>query len=153
MKFLLILLGLSLSTPAFSEDNINPSNNDALTISDSNTYEITFTDKSDKDAEALAINYFYNFGRTRVFTTKSINVTLRNRRVIPIVINNIGIRGNGFFERENCPQFLFFGQGCTVRVFFRPNHIGNFNGALSINLTGAEDIHVFLSGRGVFGVF
>lgn len=156
MKFLLsILLGLSLSMPAFSDENLNTNSNDEkLVAKDSDTFEITLDDKnSTKEVEALVKNYFYNFGRTLIFTTKSTRFVLRNRGIVPIYINNIGVRGNGFFETENCPQFLFFGQRCAIRVFFRPNHIGNFNGVLFINLGGSEDIRVFLFGRGVFGTF
>lgn len=154
MKYLLtIILGLVLSMPTFGEENLNNSD-DTLAKTDSETYEITLNDdKSSDELEALVQTYFYNFGRTRLFRIKSISFDLRNRRFVPIRINNIHIFGNGFFQRENCPEYLFFGQRCTIRIFFRPNYVGFFNGRLIVNLSGAESIRVFLSGRGIFNEF
>lgn len=151
---LTILLGLSLSMPTFAEDNLNSANNESIATADSKAIDITINDDNAKDdVGALVQTYYYNFGRTLLFTTKSVSFTLRNRRLTPLWIGNISIYGNGFAQRENCPEFLFFGQSCTVRIFFRPNHIGNFNGLLYINFRNSEDIQIFLYGRGVFNIF
>ncbi|MGZ3769371.1 MAG: hypothetical protein ACXVCP_12005 [Bdellovibrio sp.] len=152
MKFLLsLLLGISLTVPAFAEENNNTDTNTNEVATDSTV--IDFTGDTNKDVDALVRTYFHNFGRVPVNGTRSASITIRNSRLVPLLINNIYIQGRGFFRFENCPQYLIFGQSCQVRVFFRPFRPGNFFGVLFINLTGQEDIRVNLFGRGVFRRF
>lgn len=148
MKLLMsLLLGLYLSLPVYAQESIEKED---VTVKNSETLEISFSEDSEKDTVDAMRTFFYNFGRTRIFTTKSVRFTLRNTQVVPVFIHDFDIRGNAFFFTENCPNVLLFGQRCSVRVFFRPTRIGNFRGLLDIELSGAQDVQIFLRGRGIF---
>lgn len=146
MKILLILLlGFSLSVPTFADESLD---NTAAPQTEE-TYEITIGDSDDVEIQVQYLNY--NFGPTLVNTTRSARFFLRNNGRFPFLINDIDTDGNRFAHQENCPGFLWPGQRCSIRVFFRPNRVGLFFGRLEINLTGREDIIVNLRGRGVWG--
>lgn len=160
MKFLLsILFGLSLSIPTFAEEGSDTDNKgkpetliQENAVDDTVSFEVKYTNNSnqtDDELNTLVRNFTLFFGPTRIFTTKSFRFFITNYRFVPLWIHNISIFGNGFFRTENCPEFLFFGQRCAVRVFFHPTRLGQHQGQLFVNMTGQEDIRVFLFGRGV----
>ncbi|WP_413568520.1 hypothetical protein ACLWBD_13420 [Bdellovibrio sp. HCB117] len=142
MKYLIpFLLSMALSTPAFAQDVNDKTSNEE-------TFEIVLGEQG--DVEAQTRHFYYNFGRTYLNQTKSARFYIRNTGGLPIYFNDFDISGNGFWYNENCPRLLFSGQRCSVRVYFRPNYIGNFNGRLDIEMTGAEDIRIHLRGRGIW---
>ncbi|WII73225.1 hypothetical protein QJS83_04980 [Bdellovibrio sp. 22V] len=146
MKFFFaVLFGLALSIPTHAQEiydtqAVQPQNEEA--------YEISLT--NDEGAQIKVRNLFYNFRRTRLFTTKSVRFYLRNTGVLPIYINDIDTDGSSFWHSENCPSLLWPGQRCSVRAFFRPTSLGVKTGDIEIELTGAEDVRIHLRGRGVW---
>jgi len=143
MKYLLLLLlGFLFVNPALGEEPTTPS-----PLSQEESFQINLN----QEVQIQDQDYYYNFGRTPINTSRSVRFYLRNDGRFPIYINDINIQGEGFRQNENCPNFLFQGQRCSVRVVFRPTHIGPHNGRLDFELTAAEDIQIHLRGRGVFG--
>lgn len=143
-----LILGLCLSLPVYAQESVENKN---VTVNNTESLEITFSEDNEKDTVDEMRTFFYNFGRTRVFTTKSVRFILRNTRLLPVYIHDFDIRGRAFFFTENCPNILVFGQSCSVRVFFRPTRVGQFRGLLDIELSGAQDVQIYLRGRGVLG--
>ncbi|MFV8249051.1 hypothetical protein [Bdellovibrio bacteriovorus] len=139
MKILTGLFLLLLASPVsayeeFSEGDINE------------VYVINVTD----DTTTLDRDYFYNFGRTRLFQDKRATFYLRNNSGLPMYINDFDMNGDYAFDySENCPQILFRGQQCRIRVFFEPRSLGVHRADLEIELTPQEDIVLHLRGRGV----
>ena len=114
----------------------------------SENYEVTINESG--SVEIQAANYYYNFGTVWIGNYKGANFTLRNNSKIPWYINSIYVNGNGFWQDNNCPNFLLKGHACKIRVTFAPQWVGFYNGVLKINLTGGQDINVWLKGRGVW---
>lgn len=145
---LLLLLGFTLSAPALGEEVQNSPNTPAVTTHNEQNIDIS----GNEDQVKPQVRYlFYNFGRVRLFDTETATFTLRNRGNYPIYINDIDVSGNNFRGSENCPSLLWPGQRCRIWVSFRPNYIATFNGRVDIWLTGAEDVIIYLRGRGVWG--
>ncbi|MFV8257494.1 hypothetical protein ACNQKP_06805 [Bdellovibrio bacteriovorus] len=134
-----LFLGLLLASPVlayedFSESDINE------------VYVINVTD----DTTTLDRDYYYNFGRVRLFDDKRATFYLRNNSGFPMYINDFDMNGDYAFDySENCPQILFRGQQCRIRVFFEPRSLGLHRAELEIELTPQEDVVLNLRGRGV----
>ncbi|MFS4459447.1 choice-of-anchor D domain-containing protein [Bdellovibrio sp. HCB2-146] len=138
MKLFLIVSILSLLPMATFAADVTPAAEQE--------YEVNI----DGDDVNVQEHYNYNFGRVRVGNSESATFTLRNRGRIPVYINDIDLDGdNAFHENDNCPRLLLRGQGCRIRVRFRPMDTGRYQAELNIELTGASDIEIDLRGRGV----
>ncbi|XGC80113.1 choice-of-anchor D domain-containing protein [Bdellovibrio bacteriovorus] len=146
--FLFALLTLSLSAPTLGNELPNEEMAPS-TLSANQTIEVNGIEEDDVSAQTRYL--FYNFGRVRLYDSESQRFYIRNTGRLPVYINDIDISGSGFWANENCPSLLWPGFRCSIRVTFRPNHIGIHNGRLNIWLTGAEDVVIYLRGRGVWG--
>ncbi|WP_374000672.1 hypothetical protein [Bdellovibrio bacteriovorus] len=135
-----LFLGLLLASPVLAQEDMSE------TAYEEN-HEVVFSD----EMQTQDRDYFYNFGRVRLFREARANFYLRNNGNIPIYINDFDLTGSSDFSfRDNCPQLLFRGQQCRIRVFFEPRSFGVHRGDLEIELTPQEDIVLHLRGRGVF---
>ncbi|BEV69658.1 hypothetical protein AB1A81_15210 [Bdellovibrio bacteriovorus] len=134
-----VFLGLLLASPVFGyEDDIETDLNEV--------YVINVTD----EATTLDRDYYYNFGRVGLFEERRATFFLRNNSGLPMYINDFDLSGPPAFDyAENCPQILFRGQQCRIRVFFQPRTVGLKRAELEIELTPQEDIVLNLRGRGV----
>lgn len=114
--------------------------------------EIESTDNNIEVNDAVVheeASYSYSFGSVRVNHSASANFTLRNTGRFPIYINSISVSGASYSASENCPKILLSGQRCRARVRFSPTSTGWKYGKLQFKLTGASNVTVSLSGRGV----
>ncbi len=143
MKFLLsFLIGLSLSAPALADNSAE----DSHVLAPEEVFEISI---GESDQTGVLRSYSHDFGSARVGRTKTAHFYVRNEGRVPIFISNIDTIGDAYSHRESCPGVLLAGRRCSIRVAFRPNHIGSTNGRLEIGLRPVEDIRVYLHGRGV----
>jgi hypothetical protein len=96
-------------------------------------------------------DYYFNYGRVRVFDRAAAVFTLRNGGRFPVYINDISLRGDNVFSgNDNCPRILFRDDRCRIRVVFEPRRLALYSGELNVELTPSEDTTVHLRGRGVF---
>lgn len=139
MKILpFLFLGLLLASPVQAQEG-------SESVYEHN-HEIVFGD----GVQAQDRDYYFNFGRVRLFREVRANFYLRNNTSIPIYINDLDLNGSDAFSfRDNCPRLLFRGQQCRIRVFFEPRYLGLHRGDLELELTPQEDIVLHLRGRGV----
>lgn len=135
-----VFLGLLLTCPVFGYEEEGVAGVDEV-------YVINVSD----EATTLDRDYYYNFGRVRLFEERRATFFLRNNSGFPMYINDFDLSGPPAFDyAENCPQILFRGQQCRIRVFFQPRSVGVKRGELQIELTPQEDVVLNLRGRGVF---
>lgn len=139
MKFLLNgLLAVFLAVPVAAHEEAVP---------EEEVFEVVLND----DLTIQDQDYYLNFGAVRIFREARVSVYLRNNTRIPMYIQDFDMNGDAAFDsRENCPQILFSGQQCRIRIFFQPQRLGWHRGELEIELVPQEDVVIHLRGRGVF---
>lgn len=140
MKLLaVIIMGLMLATPVLANEEFQESFLNEV-------YVLSVTD----DMTVLDRDYYFDFGRTRLYQDKRATFYLRNSSSLPMYINDFDIRGHNAFDySENCPRVLFRGQQCRLRVSFEPRQLGQHRAELEIEITPQEDVILNLRGRGV----
>lgn len=138
MKYLMSgLLAVFLAVPVAAYEE---------TAFEEEVFEVVLSD----DMTTQDQDYYLNFGGVRIFREARVSVYLRNNTRIPMYIRDFDMDGDAAFDsRENCPQILFSGQQCRLRIFFQPQRLGLHRADLEIELTPQEDVVIHLRGRGV----
>lgn len=103
-----------------------------------------------KPGEATTLadqNLYYDFGVVDTRFSSYAYFDLTNRGNGELWVDRIAISGIDFSARHTCPQLLYPGQVCTIRVQFAPMFEGLKRGALYID-TNSGLITINLSGWG-----
>ncbi|GEM_PF-6457683 len=93
------------------------------------------------------VSYSYQYRNTPPHTRSVARFRIFNHGSSAIYVESVALEGRYFMASNNCMRVLLPGRNCPITVSFIPKSLGNHSGRLDIDMTGAQNIHIYLSGR------
>lgn len=93
------------------------------------------------------VSYSYQYRSTSLHNRSVARFRIFNHGSSAIYLESVALEGRSFTVSNSCLRILLPGRNCPISVSFTPKNLGNHSGRLDIDLTGAQNIHIYLSGR------
>lgn len=139
----LVALSLALSLPAFATDlegeavfsvrKVETPEENAIIIKDGNLQ--------------TQVSYSYQFRNTPLHTRSVSHFRIFNHGSSAIYVESVALEGRSYTASNRCSRILLPGRNCFIAISFTPKGSGTHSGRLDIDMTGAQNIHIYLSGR------
>lgn len=139
----LIAFSLALSSTAFTSE-----------LTGEAAFSIRKTEAADENTIIIKdgtlqtqVSYSYQYRNTPLHNRAVARFRIFNHGSSAIYVENVTLEGRSFTASNNCLRILLPGRNCPITVSFTPKTLGNHSGRLDVDMTGAQNIHIYLTGR------